>query len=254
MDCSVAFNNWQAAWGPQKKAYCCQHEHKGCPPPPAPNPPPPVTTYCPPLDCNVAWANWQAAWSVTKKAYCCQHEQKGCPPTPPAPHPPTPCPPLDCSVAYNNWQAAWGPQKKLYCCQHEHKGCPPGTSPPVTAAPIVPAPSPSATTACPPIDCNVAFTNWKAAWGATKKAYCCAHEGKGCTGAVQPFSGVVQSYEQPQQTSGYMQALPASGTVLVSGMVGASTLAAAALMVFRCQRRTFEADFEPMNVELMAVD
>merc|ERR1719401_1363122 len=72
-DCNAGFANWQAGWSEPKKAWCCQHQGKGCPPPaPAPVP----------YDCNAGFANWQAGWSEPKKAWCCQHQGKGCAATP----------------------------------------------------------------------------------------------------------------------------------------------------------------------------
>jgi len=30
LDCKGGLNNWKNAWGPEKKAWCCHHEGKGC--------------------------------------------------------------------------------------------------------------------------------------------------------------------------------------------------------------------------------
>eukprot|EP00418_Pyrodinium_bahamense_P098183 CAMPEP_0179039528 /NCGR_PEP_ID=MMETSP0796-20121207/15187_1 /TAXON_ID=73915 /ORGANISM="Pyrodinium bahamense, Strain pbaha01" /LENGTH=284 /DNA_ID=CAMNT_0020735863 /DNA_START=52 /DNA_END=903 /DNA_ORIENTATION=+ len=30
IDCQVAINNWRAAWGPEKKEWCCKHENIAC--------------------------------------------------------------------------------------------------------------------------------------------------------------------------------------------------------------------------------
>merc|ERR1719401_772660 len=67
---------WAAGWSVAKKAWCCQHQGKGCPP---------KASGCgssQPYDCAAGFANWQAGWSAPKKAWCCQHEGKGCAATP----------------------------------------------------------------------------------------------------------------------------------------------------------------------------
>ncbi|CAE7237106.1 Ank2, partial [Symbiodinium sp. KB8] len=80
-------------WTVEKKAFCCQHFHRGCP----------GVTY----DCDVDSHIWQYAWSLTKKAWCCVHHHVGC-----YPH-------YDCDTAVTSWS----PEKKVWCCHHEKKGC-----------------------------------------------------------------------------------------------------------------------------------
>eukprot|EP00439_Symbiodinium_sp_Y106_P020564 s7693_g2.t1 len=122
-------------WTVEKKAFCCEHFHRGCP----------GVTY----DCDVDSHIWQYAWSLTKKdrhrlcccllfrraslspalvrhtcagtahgmmgfqatrsleAWCCLHHHVGC-----YPH-------YDCDTAVTSWS----PEKKVWCCHHEKKGC-----------------------------------------------------------------------------------------------------------------------------------
>eukprot|EP00443_Scrippsiella_acuminata_P048693 CAMPEP_0115218382 /NCGR_PEP_ID=MMETSP0270-20121206/26365_1 /TAXON_ID=71861 /ORGANISM="Scrippsiella trochoidea, Strain CCMP3099" /LENGTH=85 /DNA_ID=CAMNT_0002632329 /DNA_START=1 /DNA_END=255 /DNA_ORIENTATION=+ len=42
-DCNAGFDTWKAGWSIDKKAWCCEHAGKGCPPPR-----PPTSTAAPP--------------------------------------------------------------------------------------------------------------------------------------------------------------------------------------------------------------
>ena len=82
-DCNAGFQNWESAWTPAKKAYCCAHTGRGCPTTVAPTPPPttapivttvapstrppPPVTPAPPNECQMGGV---ATWSPQKKAYC----------------------------------------------------------------------------------------------------------------------------------------------------------------------------------------
>lgn len=69
-DCGAGFHNWVAGWSVAKKAWCCQHLGKACPPTPSP------AQY----DCADGFDNWAAGWSLGKKAWCCKQVGKGCNP------------------------------------------------------------------------------------------------------------------------------------------------------------------------------
>lgn len=119
-------------WAADKKAWCCRHHHRGCPPtaaPPVVMPiAPPVMPIAParpadPYNCADGYPNWQAGWSVGKKAWCCRIHGKGCPPQ--AGGCGTTSPPYDCNAGFANWMAGWSVAKKAWCCQNGGKGCPP---------------------------------------------------------------------------------------------------------------------------------
>lgn len=99
-NCAANFATWRLSWTPEKKAWCCEREGKGCeqvlaaqPPaaglPPAlgpPRPPPPMVRPGAPIpigempfDCAAGLANWEKGWSVAKKQWCCQHGGSACP-------------------------------------------------------------------------------------------------------------------------------------------------------------------------------
>ncbi|CAK0862029.1 unnamed protein product, partial [Prorocentrum cordatum] len=63
-DCDVAASNWQEAWSPAKKEWCCQETQVGC--------------RSAPFDCGAGYSNWREGWSRGKKEWCCVNEQVGC--------------------------------------------------------------------------------------------------------------------------------------------------------------------------------
>jgi len=173
-DCNAGFANWQAGWADGKKAWCCTHAGRGCPP----------GTPAPPNECQIGGV---ATWTPEKRAMCCQKYGNGCatPAPPPAPVP-VPVPvamPYDCNAGFANWQAGWSVPKKAWCCAHTGRGCQTGGGC-ATAAPmpVVPVPVPVATSA--PYDCNAGFANWQAGWSVGKKAWCCQNTGRGCETAA----------------------------------------------------------------------
>jgi len=72
-NCEVGAAQWQHEWSEAKKAYCCQHAHRGCTA---------STTPCPAdYDCDAGYDEWERGWTVVKKAWCCYHKHIGCPST-----------------------------------------------------------------------------------------------------------------------------------------------------------------------------
>jgi len=65
-DCDEGIADFARIWSLAKKAWCCRHRHRGCPP---------SVNY----DCDAGYENWEMGWSLFKKAWCCQHHFKGCP-------------------------------------------------------------------------------------------------------------------------------------------------------------------------------
>jgi len=170
-DCNADFrDNYQylvRKWHVGKRAWCCAHARRGCPP--AYSGPVPHTVPVPHAAPGPTSAPVPAPAPTTGRA-----EQKPPPAAPPlaAPRPAVPQPaaptlPLFlCDVGLANFAAGWSVAKKQWCCQHEKKGCPP-----------VPH---QTTSKYPPVDCSSGFSNWKIAWSEQKKEFCCVHEGKGC--------------------------------------------------------------------------
>lgn len=124
--------------------------------------------------------------------------------------PPTPAPVLPATTRepFNcNTREAWGPLKVKYCCAKYGKGCtttpppttkpapPPKPPPPPHPVPVpvpvpAPVPAPPATTSLP-FDCNADYLNCyhclMSRWSVAKRAWCCAHGGRGCpTGPPAP--------------------------------------------------------------------
>lgn len=158
--CGLGYVNWQAGWSAGKKAYCCEHEKKGCVAVPTP----------PPFDCN---ENYKPdyhyllqQWPLPKRQWCCVHARRGCAPPQPNPAPAAPAvattsKPFDCTAGYSNWKVGWSVAKISWCCTNEHKAC-------------------SGKASHGSIDCSQGYSSWRASWGPVKKTWCCQHEGKGC--------------------------------------------------------------------------
>mmetsp|Transcript_121029 Transcript_121029/g.314322 ORF Transcript_121029/g.314322 Transcript_121029/m.314322 type:complete len:540 (+) Transcript_121029:73-1692(+) len=102
--------------------------------------------------------------------------------------------PIDCSSSVGLTE-----EKQSFCCRSRGLYCPttqpptpPPTPPPTAPPPPPPPPTPPTMPPTPPptpppmrpaalpFDCNAGFSNWAAGWSAPKKAWCCAHGGKGC--------------------------------------------------------------------------
>ena len=84
-NCQAGYSNWYFGWSKHKKAWCCHHEHRGCP-----------GTWHGSYhlhmhvmhgvghahgriyDCAAGFSNWMQGWSDSKKDWCCSHEHKGC--------------------------------------------------------------------------------------------------------------------------------------------------------------------------------
>jgi len=157
-DCDAGYTNWQHGWSLGKKAWCCDHASRGCPP----------KTTKEPYNCKVHGDPKGASrWSFSQKAFCCAHHHTGCPTT--AAPTPKPAPDPNCAVGA---QSTWTLNKKVWCCTHHLVGCP------ATSGPQVPAPVPA--TPALPYDCNAGFDNWEAGWSISKKTWCCSHGGRGC--------------------------------------------------------------------------
>jgi len=108
-DCAAAFANWQAAWSPEKKSWCCANAGLGCAPP--------TPTQLPAaFDCSAGFATWEVAWSGPQKEWCCQQHGRGC-------ARPTQSAPFDCAAGLANWADGWSPAKKTWCCANMGQGC-----------------------------------------------------------------------------------------------------------------------------------
>jgi len=89
-DCDDGFTDWRREWSVSKKAWCCQHTLRGCPPPGLQAPPggrneshmPQPEQFDTDFDCNVGYENFRSGWSIAKKAWCCHTFGKACPPAP----------------------------------------------------------------------------------------------------------------------------------------------------------------------------
>jgi hypothetical protein len=74
-DCDEGWSNWENGWAIKKKAWCCIHAGKACPPADTMAKLPFASmTY----DCDDGFTNWENEWSVGKKAWCCINQRRGC--------------------------------------------------------------------------------------------------------------------------------------------------------------------------------
>jgi len=170
-DCNDGFYDWQYLWNVDKRAYCCDHFGRGCPPQvvhyPAPAPhvhyvqvPVPAPHYRQ-YNCHAGYSNWYFGWSRHKKGWCCAHARLGCPGTWHGSYHQN----LhithgvghahgriyDCAAGWSNWMQGWSDSKKDWCCSHEKKGC-------------------------VKYHCNGVASHWVA----DKRAWCCKNFQKGC--------------------------------------------------------------------------
>lgn len=177
-DCRTSGEHAEDAWPQSQKRYCCSNAGRGCPTPDVP-------ADQEPYDCLPSFHNWHGGWSTAKQEWCCRVKAQGCDPQQ-ATVTTSALLPFDCSAGFANWVDGWATNKKAWCCEHGGRGCaspsttnsPPPTTPSPSPRPLPPSPLPPA----PPAqyDCNDRWLNWRVAWAAEKKAWCCQHGGKGC--------------------------------------------------------------------------
>jgi len=192
-DCSAGFRNWEAGWSGNKKTWCCANKNMGCART--------AVVASLPYDCDAGYSNWQAGWSSGKKQWCCAHSSRGCA-TPVSPTLVTDMSkPYDCNAALGNFHRAWSAPKKKWCCQNEQKGCDGNGPPQQTAGPGMYwkhvnvdgywtweaiAGDRMASDMGPAYDCQAGLGNFHLGWAASKKSWCCEHDGLGCDGPSQP--------------------------------------------------------------------
>jgi len=190
-DYTSCYHCLQKHWSATKRAWCCAHGGRGCS-----TTAPPATTSLP-YDCDADYISCyhclEKKWSVGKRAWCCAHGGRGCSTTPPpaTPAPTTPATtslPYDCNAdyisCYHCLEKKWSVGKRAWCCAHGGRGCsttPPPATPPPTTAP--------ATTSLP-YDCNADYISCyhclEKKWSVGKRAWCCAHGGRGCSTTPAP--------------------------------------------------------------------
>jgi len=139
-----------------------------------------------PFDCNADYTSCyhclQKHWSTAKRAWCCANGGRGCSTTAP---PATTSLPYDCNADYTECyhclQKRWSTPKRTWCCANGGRGCS-TTAPPATT-------TPPATTSLP-FDCNADYINCyhclEKKWSVGKRAWCCAHGGRGCSTTPAP--------------------------------------------------------------------
>jgi len=122
----------------------------------------------------------EAQWSAQKRGWCCEHASKACSTTlseAPAPA----ADGYDCAED-EDWEVAWSLAKKDWCCENKHRGCTPSSSFGTASAPDPPATAAASEAASGrPFNCAMGFSTWSWGWSLSKKAFCCAHVGKGCS-------------------------------------------------------------------------
>lgn len=115
-NCEIDKDLWETAWGDDKKEWCCQVHHFGCPvttPAPQPMAQPAMQPAAQPIAQPVAQPQAPVA---TRPLVATQ------PPT----APPTTSTLYDCGAGFKNWIAGWSIPKKAWCCGNSGKGCEPG--------------------------------------------------------------------------------------------------------------------------------
>jgi len=81
-------------WTEEKRAWCCEHETRGC-----------ASSTSPlPFDCDEGLEDAAYGWSPEKKDWCCRHKGLAC---------------LDCTGA----QERWSIHQRRFCCRRNGRGC-----------------------------------------------------------------------------------------------------------------------------------
>jgi len=207
-DCSEDSSNWYAVWSVPKKVWCCQHENLGCLS---------TSTLMPSTDCGKGHCHHGGRTTATAQAVSTTTAT----PSVSAAAPPGTCNAMcsfqghkaDCK-AWVHWAAKnrfeGGPNACATAygfvlescpaclgCSFTKAECadggaapaevgapreepPPTTGRPSSTKPAAAAPA-SADTAA--FNCTAGHSQRSAKWSAAKKAWCCEHEGRGCTEA-----------------------------------------------------------------------
>mmetsp|Transcript_40198 Transcript_40198/g.124091 ORF Transcript_40198/g.124091 Transcript_40198/m.124091 type:complete len:201 (+) Transcript_40198:90-692(+) len=80
-------------------------------------------------------------------------------------------------------QAKWSADQQEWCCRNRSVGCASNTTQAAVQLMHSTTRLPSLNTKAyngQPFDCNAAYNNWKAAWSAKKKDFCCKVHQRGC--------------------------------------------------------------------------
>mmetsp|Transcript_22714 Transcript_22714/g.59935 ORF Transcript_22714/g.59935 Transcript_22714/m.59935 type:complete len:400 (+) Transcript_22714:73-1272(+) len=189
-DCQNDVGRWDSAWTPGQKAWCCQHEGKGCLGDPS-MPPSTVDQQAATTPTYVVVPPWDAAAAAAAAALTAVPTAAPTPspaaaaptlrPAEPTTFAPLPAAPakarpqtyFDCDEGLDTWQVGWTEAKQAWCCENTDKGCTSTTGAPPGAE--LPQPREG------PFDCIVGINVWQNAWTVAKKTWCCAHEGKACS-------------------------------------------------------------------------
>lgn len=157
-NCKDELEQWQVAWPPAKKTWCCHYLGKGCPPgaPVAPRlaapgvpaaagvAPPPLPIVLPGMGVSPVTPPIGGAQNLDVSAF-----------EPPQPH-------FDCKDGAATWTTSWVEAKKRWCCKEVGLGC-------------------QASGGVNMYDCAAGFQNWQNGWSEAKKLWCCDRQGKGCS-------------------------------------------------------------------------
>jgi len=196
-DCGIDRVDWENRWSTHKKAWCCLHNHVGCPP----------RSTDAPYDCSTDNAHDRTEWSVSRKAWCCEFKLIGCPSLPhlaattaAAPNAENAPPEYDCTAGALNWKDGWADDKKTWCCNHGGPGCSGGkaATTATTTTPLYDCYSgkdwsvgrkawccDKTGRACPKdvveYDCVEGWEDWERNWLTKQKEWCCSHQQKGCS-------------------------------------------------------------------------
>jgi hypothetical protein len=140
--------------------------------PPMPEGPSESVAY----DCMAEYVDGGRQWSARKRTWCCQHERRGCHVSPTQ---------YDCTYWFSVEIWTWPIEKKEWCCEHRGRGCRKGkrtkdllglevtTKHPTTSMAGV-----TTSHALHEMSC---FDGHLHLWSDRKRAWCCHHEGRGCS-------------------------------------------------------------------------
>lgn len=178
-NCQVGYFDWHRAWSPRKQAWCCKKYDRACPTT--------VTTTSELYNCRLGYAVWETTWPRAKRRWCCENFfPLGCHTTTLAaeaqraqtlPPPQRVAPPLaayDCWASSAEQRHTWSEETRASCCEKAHISCP------VARALLLKPTAVATTTSTLPYDCTTGLRHWIVGWSASKQAWCCLHESRGC--------------------------------------------------------------------------
>lgn len=247
-DCLAGYSNWERAWSPDKRKWCCEREQRGCD---AQMKEGSIARTTVPFDCLAGLSNWKIGWSKLKRKWCFCEQDKiplsrdNCPEAEPVK--------FDCDAGRKHWEDGWSQKKKAWCCSPRHGGCPKPVAATTTEATDARRTEPKEKPRHAH-DCHKDLATWSTSWSPEKKDWCCKKEEVHCNPLPQMLVVKTERWRPIAPTGGRLsRALVAAAVaVAVGGATVALVMFGSRLSTQRAKRRGMqglpqEADLLPFE-------